>query len=73
MLTSPPPSPSSATSPASPRKTASKHVTISVSDEEYILLRNVAAEMGLHQSQFTRSLLEGALTLLKHVRGGESA
>lgn len=46
-----------------------KHMSVRVSQEEFLRLRDYAAERGIPQSELLRKLLEPALEMLMHVRG----
>lgn len=46
-----------------------KHVSVLLHPEEFVLVRNISAELGIAQSDFLRSLMEGGLKVLRHTRG----
>ena len=43
---------------------------ISLTGEEFLLVRDMAAELGMSQNEFLRSLMEPSLRVLMHTRGG---
>lgn len=54
---------------ADPEEDRTKHLTVRPTREEYTLIRDLAAEMGLSQNDLLLRLLEPAFLVLNHVRG----
>lgn len=46
-----------------------KQMTVRVTQREFVLLRNLAAERGQNQADLLRELIEPALRILLHTRG----
>lgn len=58
---------------AAPReKVAKRQMSVGVTDEEFLLIRDISAELGMTQSDYLRKLMEGGLETLRHVRGSRA-